>query len=1006
MEEQRPISDDIEGAASIAAPLSLAVLAEVLGATEPEVVDAVETLEAAGRVASSRQGITASASTLSPARLSHIAGKLVEVLERRNGSPVQIGKARLASGDARGAYDTFLQALEDEATTPAERAGIIGLTIESGREARIPMRTLAPLYVTLARHHRVRGENDLAVADIEAATPHLEGEALVDAYGFAAALHDDRQHPADAERTIAMALLVAAKGGMSAKLGSLLTFQGRLLARLGFDAETERVFTMGSELVNAHGDEMQRHYAALNRAWTDLDRGWVARAEGGYSAARARGAVDDPVAMAELDIAIARAKFSTGDGSGAVALLDSAERVAGQTDAAALTFLATLARAEGAITFHQPSVAVEEAAELRQIVEASFPAWRNRAATIEARALLLAQRRADAREAISRGFETTPHGANGLRLRTELEALSLMAAERWDEERAADVADRLLQGGWFLAAVGVLTERARREKRPELGRAAAALAHRIGAAPAAADAIEAAGAWGDPAAGPVALAIRRVAQTVPSDWRDRWMTEAAIQHALAAETATEDATDSQLLAHLDEALAEVGLAGTDMILSPAQRRAAGLVKSGSAVLSIGRFVAWVAAAAIVAAVVAVALRPEPVEIPEAAPATTVVTTTTLPPIIERVVPAPDDLSGQAPFAGGDSRNAVFEASLGEPTGIYWTTQMTGFIRSEPVLRGRGLYLGDSEGWVYGIDITRQGAIVYEQRMDGAIDNSFTVEQVVFGQDDQGKVLTFGGDDRGNVLVRHVNDTEGQVWTQNFGSPITGPPLVRSESLIFATEEGVLFDLYPGDAVEQRRFPEEGSVDGGFIGPLAADSGVIYARTGTGAVIVIDEATFTEICTVYTPTATATTHAVVADGRWYVGTSARTIRSFTAGGCSDAGIGSFQIDTPVVFAPVVADGVLWAVAEEVLLPLDISTGQTIGFVVSVGASYTTPPVIAGDLLLIGTDVGDLVAISTADGSERWRFSLGSPIRTRPVVANAFVLVATARGDLVAIAAPLP
>jgi outer membrane protein assembly factor BamB len=55
-------------------------------------------------------------------------------------------------------------------------------------------------------------------------------------------------------------------------------------------------------------------------------------------------------------------------------------------------------------------------------------------------------------------------------------------------------------------------------------------------------------------------------------------------------------------------------------------------------------------------------------------------------------------------------------------------------------------------------------------------------------------------------------------------------------------------------------------------------------------------------------------------------------------------------------------------------------------------------------LIATEAGALVAVSTADGSEVWRFEFGSPIRTRPVVANDLVLVATARGELIALATP--
>lgn len=998
------MKDEVEAVASIAPPVPVTVVAGILDIPTDDVVTAVEELEAEGRAESSRHGITAWHTELSHARLSGFASKLTAALIERNAPPIQIGRAQLATGESQTAFQTLSAAIGDEAVTAQERFEATGLAIEAGRDARIPMRDLAPLLVARARMLRGRGETDAAVADIDAATPHLTGEALVDAYGFGAALHDDGQHPSDGERTIAMALLVAEREGLQAKAGSLLTFQGRLLARLGFDAETERVFERGMQLVNTHGTDLQRHYAALNQAWTDLDRGWVAKAESRYSAARARTADDDLVGKAELDIAIARAKFAAGDAAGASALLDSAETAARQTDAPALRFLSTLARAEGAIIFSQISAAVAAATDLREIVDTSFPAWRNRAATIEARALLLAQRPADAREAIRLGFETTPRGANGLRLRTELEALSLMAAERWDDEAAADTADRLLQGGWLLAAVGLLTERAKRERRPELGRAAAALAHRIGAVPAAAEAIEVANAWDDPASGPIALAVRRVAESVPSDWRESWAARPAITHALATEVTEDAADDDQLLAHLDQVMTDVGLGGVDVILSPAQRRRAGLVTAGSKAMSVGRFIAWVGAAAIVAAVVAIAVRPEPVEVPVTSPATTAATTTTIPTLLERQVDVEGELSGQMAFAGGESRNAVTEAKVGEPIGIYWRSQLTGFVRTEPVLRGRYLYLGDREGWIYGLDVSLGGSSVFQSQLAGAVDVSVAVEPVSFDQDGQSRTLVFAGDDRGNLLVRNVDDTRGEVFRTNLGSPITGPPLVRAESMIVATADGVLFDLNPVDGTELRRFPAEGAVEGGFSGPLAAADGTIYARTGEGAVLVIDEATFIEICPVFSPSARATTHPVIADGRWYVGSSAGNIRMFNAGSCSDAGIGSLQIDTPVNHAPVIADGVLWAAADAVLLPLDVESGQGVGFAAPAGGTITAPPVIAGDSVLFATDAGDLVAVARADGTELWRVKFGSLIRTRPIVADGLIIITTDRGDVFALAAP--
>ena len=76
-----------------------------------------------------------------------------------------------------------------------------------------------------------------------------------------------------------------------------------------------------------------------------------------------------------------------------------------------------------------------------------------------------------------------------------------------------------------------------------------------------------------------------------------------------------------------------------------------------------------------------------------------------------------------------------------------------------------------------------------------------------------------------------------------------------------------------------------------------------------------------------------------------------------------------------------------------------------FVYSAGGAMTTAPVIAGDLVLVVTEAGDLVAISRADGAEAWRVSFGTPIRTRPLVADGLVIVSTARGEIIALASPV-
>lgn len=66
------------------------------------------------------------------------------------------------------------------------------------------------------------------------------------------------------------------------------------------------------------------------------------------------------------------------------------------------------------------------------------------------------------------------------------------------------------------------------------------------------------------------------------------------------------------------------------------------------------------------------------------------------------------------------------------------------------------------------------------------------------------------------------------------------------------------------------------------------------------------------------------------------------------------------------------------------------------------SFVSGGVGAGDgFVLLGTTNGDLVALSAADGSEKWRAYVGSEILCRPVAGNGAVLAQTIDGRLLAL-----
>ncbi len=67
----------------------------------------------------------------------------------------------------------------------------------------------------------------------------------------------------------------------------------------------------------------------------------------------------------------------------------------------------------------------------------------------------------------------------------------------------------------------------------------------------------------------------------------------------------------------------------------------------------------------------------------------------------------------------------------------------------------------------------------------------------------------------------------------------------------------------------------------------------------------------------------------------------------------------------------------------------------------GGFMGTPPIVAGNRILIATITGDIILIDPVSGSEVERFSTGEPIRSQPVVNEGWIYAATQTGKIVAI-----
>ena len=1014
-------------------PVPVAIAARALETSPEEVMAVGARLVSDGTITESAGGYSYAGDPtqrLSPAVAAFMAGQLADAMAVEGGDRGNIGRLLVAAGRFAAAWPILAEAATNPTAkfTDNERLDLLELSLHALAEAKVDGGELeGRVRLHLARLYRARGESHAARSSIETALTKLRGEELVDALGFAASVADDLQHPQEAERWVALAELAAVQENADAKLGSLLTFHGRELSRLGFASEAESALAKGNALLLTHGSRPQRFYGRLNQAWVDLDQGQMRAAEAGFAHLRDEAqSLEGEASQADKEAYWARALFGIGRPDLALTAIERAHEMADSAGAMAPKFIAHIARAEGGLLFENWEQAREGAQAALDVALTTLPAWENVCRYLLARALcglgLMDEGRTQAEAALA----ATPPGANGIRWRLRIEELLLELADVWDRRRAEDVTDLLLQSRWLGAAVDLMTARAERENDPEVAAEAASLAVQIGNPVQAAKAVRAGNLWRDPIAAPVLSAARGLADHCPPDWYPSFLAQPEAEAALAAATEVTDEEEALLREKIAQALQTAGLSG-DTVLSPAQRRTAGLVHRRRPRRR--NPLAWVAAAAAVALIATAAAlavvnltAPDPVAAP-----TTTPSTTTVPAMEDTQIAAPEGgLNGTSLFRGDPARSGLSAGGFDEPTGYYWRDPPGGsFIPGvSPISFGRFLYVATDENRMYGIELTA-GRINLVIQTDSPVSATPAIGQPAAGEDVDPLVVFPTGD--GVIRAYSALRAGTGVWAYDVGSPVRAPALIVEQSVFVGSTDGHIhaIDLqsgqllwrYPADPDESTEADPEAAVFEFNTAP-AFFEGVLYATSREGTLHAIDAATGEPLCS--DPIAligTVISHPAIAGGVVYVGLeNPPGIHAFAAGTCGNPAPGYsafypssravregltvtpdtlFLIEDRLVIA-MSLDGQLW-------LEADGSTPSPWeGGPFGAADIVTTPPILADGVLYVGSQDGLVHAIDVETGKVLWTFDAGAAIRGELVVVPGAVVATTAAGEIIVIA----
>ena len=1035
------ISRDLKALARLAPrPVRADEAAAALGVTVSEVVDEGESLVSQGALAFRDGGFAPGAQPddagASPVRDAQLAGSLADAIAAKGGDSGDVGQLLATAARWSDARAPLADAALRPGTDPSHAGHLATLALQAEEHAPgLDRTTLGRLHLTRARQLSSAGISAEAMADLEVAIRSLDGVEQVDALGFATAVADNMQAPQRAETYAALGEQQAWKVGEPAKVGSLLTLRGRVLSRIGFPREADRVLEHGQALLDTHGDAGQRFRGRLNRAWVHLDRGEARSAEAGFGRLREEAVqIEGQVSLADKEAYWARAAFAVGQAAPALAAADRATVSAKSLGVPAPAFIAAIARAEGALYFERYDDALAAADEVLGYVESQFHEWENRARVLRGRALIGLGRRDEATAEAVAALEATPEGVNGLRLRMEIEVVRLLALppdRSWPQRDVENLTDELLAANWNLAALELMIARAEREKDAELALYATGLAIDLGLPTVAVRAAHIAKLWADPAGQAVAFAAQGIVGHLPPDWAESWSQHEHVAAALAVEVADDEVASEALTAQWAAVVAGAGL-DTLETLSPAQRRAQGLVRR-RAVTSLGKRIMQIAAALVVVAGVSVGVslalsNNEPDVIIQTTP--TEPTTTTLPSLEETpfAVPSGALFAGSTSYRGDSGRSGVIPDVTGvsEAEGYYWRYTTADQVVASPVTFGKWVFIASQDGSVHAVDMTT-GRQLWTFNAPNAIVATPAVAELSSGSD-RGEappqsVIVYGSTD-GIITFREATQTPFNVVHTVFaggGQAVRAAPLVVDNRVIVATagpDSGRLFSVAPLNKTVDWTFPlsaeqcaalteavPECEPVGPIVGAPAAADGIIYFGTsgiGEGFLYAIDAATGQQVCR-SVGLGSIEVNPVVVDGVVYALTTTGQLYAFAVPSCSTPAPNRnalyYDVSGAGAAPAVSGDLMIIPVGSQVLF-VDLPS-DTILFNFDAGSAVRSAPVIAGGIVYFGNEAGKVFAVDVETAEEMWSWQTGGAVRSSVTVLDGIVLVTSTDTRLYAI-----
>mgnify|MGYP001444586025 CR=1 FL=1 len=237
-----------------------------------------------------------------------------------------------------------------------------------------------------------------------------------------------------------------------------------------------------------------------------------------------------------------------------------------------------------------------------------------------------------------------------------------------------------------------------------------------------------------------------------------------------------------------------------------------------------------------------------------------------------------------------------------------------------------------------------------------------------------------------------------LWRVAFGSPVRRTPLAFGGDdpvVVVAGDDGSLVALGVADGAPRWRRPA-GTV-GAESGIAAMDGATLACATPSGAVIVLEAARGTTVVAAADDGQVAGTPVYGANRLWAVARDGR-VRAFSP--TTGRAVREFPVPGGAARAPCVVGDVAYVAADDGTLIARRTDGGEL-FHTSLRGAPTAAPAVADGVAYVPAAGGVVHAVDAETGALRWSHGAGADVVATPVPAGEVLLVVTRDGRLLAL-----